>query len=574
MHIRLNRRSREQGSSLLTVVVIGAVICITTSSMMVMSTNSITNAYGRVSWEKAFYCAENAMVWAAQSSFDNSVAPGTTNFYSTAAGTLPIGSIISKTNGDTTFMGACVTVAQPSSSASNVCIITASACVNNKVRTLQSTITLRPVSLVFDYEYFLNNWGWWWGSTITGNGAQRANWDFDFRDGPTVNGSIYAADQVDENEIPIQDYATAPFGGTAGADVTNLVHQGAPRVTMPNLLNFSNYVATAMADTSSNGIWVGTNQVVAGVLSNAYTPNPGGNAGNFTPQSGLYVVGSPTTPVVVKGTVVIPGDLVIQGTVTGQGTLYVGGNLYIAGNITYANGPNFNTPPETEAPAVRDAWVAASMTNDLIAYAVRGAILAGDVTDPDWINYCYYYPGSGLASVGDESHLGQDGIANTPDDNIPFLHADGTMSTWFDADGDGMVNSNYNYNTDIDMTAARASAIVGYPTANGEPVPYDQVASDNMGTLEGIFYTDHGAAMRMDQNNAVFHGVIVSRNEQIVFQSYLDLVYDSRVNSRYNNNPNNFINLGLPWGEPIKVSTFAELAPNATGLVSPISARN
>jgi hypothetical protein len=272
--------------------------------------------------------------------------------------------------------------------------------------------------------------------------------------------------------------------------------------------------------------------------------------------------------------VVIPGDLVIQGTVTGQGTLYVGGNLYIAGNITYANGPNFNTPPETEAPAVRDAWVAASMTNDLIAYAVRGAILAGDVTDPDWINYCYYYPGSGLASVGDESHLGQDGIANTPDDNIPFLHADGTMSTWFDADGDGMVNSNYNYNTDIDMTAARASAIVGYPTANGEPVPYDQVASDNMGTLEGIFYTDHGAAMRMDQNNAVFHGVIVSRNEQIVFQSYLDLVYDSRVNSRYNNNPNNFINLGLPWGEPIKVSTFAELAPNATGLVSPISARN
>jgi hypothetical protein len=264
--------------------------------------------------------------------------------------------------------------------------------------------------------------------------------------------------------------------------------------------------------------------------------------------------------------VVIPGDLVIQGTVTGQGTLYVGGNLYIAGNITYAHGPNFSTPPETQEPSVRDAWVAANTTNDLIAYAVRGAILAGDVTNPDWINYCYDYPGSGLQFVGSEATLGADGIAGTPDDDIPFLHANGTWSTWYDADGDGTTNSNYSYNNDINMTSARASHIVGYPTVNGAPVAYSQVASDNMGTLQGIFYTDHAAAMRMDQTYAVFNGVIVSRNEQIVFQSYLDLVYDSRVNSRYHNDPNQFINLGLPWGEAVAVNSFAEVTPNATGL--------
>jgi hypothetical protein len=63
--------------------------------------------------------------------------------------------------------------------------------------------------------------------------------------------------------------------------------------TMPNLLNFSNYIATAMANTMSNGLWIGSNQIVAGALSNAYTPNPGGNAGNVTPQTGLYVVGTP-----------------------------------------------------------------------------------------------------------------------------------------------------------------------------------------------------------------------------------------------------------------------------------------
>jgi hypothetical protein len=550
----------------MTVVIVGAIICISASSMLVLSLNSVTNAGGRTDWDKAFFISENAMVWAAQAAFDSMPPVGSSNYYSTANGTLPVGEVISTNSPDLSFAGAWVEITQPGSASSNVFIITSSAQVNAKVRTIQAQISVRPVSQVFDYEYFLNNWGWWWGSTITGNGAQRANWDFDFRDGPTVNGSIYAADQVDEDEVPIQNYATAPFGGLAGANPTNYVHQGAPRVTMPNLLNFTNYIATAMANTSSNGLWIGTNEIVAGALSNQYTPNPGGNGGNVSPQTGLYVVGTASQPITVKGTVVIPGDLVIQGVVTGQGTLYVGGNLYIASNITYANSPNFGTAPETESASVRDAWVAQSATNDLVAYAVRGSILAGDVTNPDWIDYCYDYPGSGLQYVGDESHLGQDGIANTPDDNTPFLHANGTMSTWYDADGDGIMEGNYNYNTDINMTAARASYIKNYPTANGSPVAYSQVATDNMGTLQGIFYTDHAAAMRMDQDNAIFNGVIVSRNEQIVFQVNLDLIYDSRVNSRYDNNPNQFINLGLPWGKPILVNSFTELAPNGAGL--------
>ena len=566
MHIPPIKRRLQHGSTLLTVVVIGVVICVSISSMLVLSSQSVNSAYSRVDWNKAFYNAENAAVWMAQTAFDQTPPPGSSNYYSTALGTLPLGEIISPARTDPNFSGAWVQIVQPSTSMTNVVVITASARVNAAIRTIQAQITLRPASQVFDYEYFLNNWGWWWGSTITGNGGQRANWDFDFRDGPTVNGCIYAADQVDENEVPIQNYATAPFSGQAGSDVTDLVHQGAPRVAMPNLLNFSNYIAVAMTNTSSNGLWMGTNQLVAGALTNQYTPNPGGNAGNLTPQTGLFVAGTPANPVTVKGTVVIPGDLVIQGTVTGQGTVYVGGNLYIASNITYANGPDFTKLPETQASSTRDGWVAQSMTNDLVAYAVRGSILAGDVTNPDWINYCYNYPGSGLANVGDESHLGVDGIASTPDDNIPFLHADGSMSTWYDADGDGIMESNYNYATDINMTSARASYIVGYPSVGTNPVPYSQVATDNMGTLQGIFYTDHAAAMRLAQSTAVFNGVIISRNEQIVFQNYLNLIYDSRVHSRYNNNSGQFVNLGLPWGKPLRVDSFTELPPNGAGL--------
>jgi hypothetical protein len=560
------KQSRQEASALLIVVAVGALVCLIASATLVLSSYSLNSAYGRVNWDRAYYAAENAAVWAAQSAFDNLPVPGSSNYYSTALGTLPLAQISSAAATDTTFGGAWVQVVQSIGSPNNVLQITSSACYKNKVRTLQATVTIRPASQVFDYEYFLNNWGWWWGNTITGNGGQRANWDFDFRDGPTVNGAIYAADQVEENEVPVQNYATPPFAGLAATEETNLVHQGSPRVTMPNLLNFTNYTAAAMTNTALNGLWVGTNQIVAGVLTNYYTPNPGGNAGNMTPQTGLYVAGTPSLPITIKGTVVIQGDLVIQGTLTGQGTLYVGGNLYVANNLTYANGPNFTTPPETQTTATRDAWVTASMTNDLVAFAVRGSILAGDVTDPDWVNWCFNYPGSGLAVVGDESHLGADGIAGTPDDNIPYLQANGVMGTWYDADGDGLVNTDYNYNNDINMTATRASYILNYPKVLGIPLPYSSVASDNMGTLQGIFYTDHAAAMRLAQNDAVFNGVIVSRNEQIIFQSTLDFIYDSRVNSRYHNNPNQYINLGLPWGQPIQVNSYAELAPIVAGL--------
>ncbi|MCL6624520.1 MAG: hypothetical protein K6T17_07900, partial [Fimbriimonadales bacterium] len=52
-------------------------------------------------------------------------------------------------------------------------------------------------SQVFDYTYFVNNYGWWYGfspSMAIINGDMRANGNFHFSGGtPTVNGSVYAA---------------------------------------------------------------------------------------------------------------------------------------------------------------------------------------------------------------------------------------------------------------------------------------------------------------------------------------------------------------------------------------------
>ena len=541
-------------------LVIGTIMVFVLASCLSLSSAALRSAHGRADWNQAFYDAENALVWASQNVADSPPVAGSSNYYSTASGNLALPYMVSALSAQSSgansgFRNAWVKVVQATGSLPNVYNITASARVSDKVRTVQAQIVAYPVSLVFDYEYFLNNWGWWWGSAITGNGAQRANWDFDFKDGPQVNGSIYAADQIEENEVPFNEFTqSAPFGGVAGSDPMDLVHPGAPRVTMPNLLDFSNYVATAMKDTKTNGLWVGTNQIVFGVQ-------------NDSTRSGLYVVGTADQPITVQGTVVIPGDLVLAGKVGGHGTLYVGGNLYVAGDLTYVNGPDFSSPPEVMAPNQRDAWVTQNASKDLVAYAVRGSILGGDVTDPDWINWCFNFSGSGLANVGDESHLGADGIAGTPDDNTPFLHPDGTSNTWFDADGDGKVGHNYDYAADINMTSDRANKILGYPLdKDGNPLAFSAVSTDNMGSIDGVLYTDHAVAMRLAKSTSVWHGTIVSRNEQIIFQNTLGFNYDSRIHSRYHNNPNQFINLGLPYGKSLSVRRFAELAPDRSGL--------
>ena len=546
----------DSGSTLATVLVIGGVSSITVASMLALSGASLRNAHSRADWNAAFFHAENALEWAAQGIADNNASPES-NYCATADSSLSLAYMASaRSDSSSGFKNAWVKVVRTNNALLDTYLVTASAKVNGKVRTIQAVARKNPPSQIFDYEYFLNNWGWWWGNTITGNGGNRANWDFDFRYNPVVNGVILANGNITQNGVPVNPLAgSAPFSGLAGSDPVGMVHAGVPRVQMPNLKDFSYYESKALANTSINGLWVDGTQVVFGVHTNSSQP-------------GLNLIGTDSQPIVISNTVVIPGDVIIQGKITGHGTLYVGGNLYVAGDLTYKNGPNWSSAPETMSTTNRDQWVSNNQSKDLIAFAVRGSILAGDVNSPEWKSYCFDPAGYGLAHVGDESHLGADGIAGTPDDNIPYLHSDGTSSTSYDADGNGVINAAYNYDTDITMTDNRAAQIQGYPMAgnSGNPKNYNTLASNNMNKLDAIFYTNHAAAMRLANNNAVFHGVIISRDEAIIFNSTCEFDYDSRVHSRYNKDPNRYVDLDLPVAAPLSLSNFTEVAPDSSNL--------
>ena len=79
MNINSVNRRQKEGSVLLTVVVIGGIMCVVIASVLSMSSNSIQNTYGRVAWNKSFFTSENAMVWAAQQILNAPPGPGTTS---------------------------------------------------------------------------------------------------------------------------------------------------------------------------------------------------------------------------------------------------------------------------------------------------------------------------------------------------------------------------------------------------------------------------------------------------------------------------------------------------------------
>jgi len=546
------------GSALAITIVLGAILAISAASLLQVSTFRLRSVYLRSQWTEAYYHSENVLNWGAQKIADADQGGTNAAFlgqYSVSGGSIDLPYLTSLTgNSNSLFRNAWLTIDNHPNGISGYYQVTASSKVGDKVRTLQMTIQKNPPSQVFDYEYFLNNWGWWWGNTITGNGDNRANWDFDFRDNPTVNGSLVANGEIQSNGNPIDPLTgTPPFHGTAGADPTLYVHSGAPRLAMPNLLDL-NYYKTK-AENAHGKLYVGTNLVV-----DAYHDN--------TNKSGLYLVGTSNAPINVVGPVLIPGDVVLKGVITGVGTLYVGKNLYLAGDVTYKNGPDSSTAPSGMTATNRDAWVKSAIDNhkDLVAFAVRESIFGGNPNSEDWKGNCFDTASYGLKNVGEESHLGKDGIAHTPDDNTPYLDTDNNGvpdSAWYDADGDGVIDGAYNYANDIQFSDARAAAIAYYPTNDdGSCQSFDGVASNNMNTINGVYYCNHAIAMRLANSNARFFGSLICRNEAIVFNSSLRFTYDSRIHSRYSDDPNRFIDLGLPIANRIMVRHIEELTPH------------
>ena len=455
---------------------------------------------------KALFLAEAGIERALAQIRDTGAMPGGNNIINFSLGNANTGlsndATLDAINITVTFIG----------QVANMFDVRSSATVGDETRTIRTNILYNPPAPTFDYGYFLNNWGWFFGAGITVNGNVRSNGRVDFQGNPTIEGEVWAG-----QDIGGQDDVSGMAGTFEGGEYI-YQHPNSPSVEMPNLQDLTYYSSLAVENDSSviiNGVTV---------IDNVYGDD-GGESGN------MVLIGTADNPVEVSGPVVITGDVVIRGVVTGQGTIYAGRNVYVAGEIEYDNAPT--TPrPASSSPEDIHTWVTANETRDVVGLAASENIIMGNYEDGSlwpWLTSNY------LFNMGSED-VGADGIPDTGDageDDGEFQPATE------DLDGDGVFDDDYTW-TDI-QTGADITTFTNVPLGT---TTFGDISTNNITSLEGVFYTNH--ALSGWGSSLVINGGIVSKDEAIAAFNSITINYDERINSVYKIDPNWLIDLQLP----------------------------
>ncbi len=440
-------------------------------------------------------------------------------------------------------------------------------------QSIRTTIRVeQEPSEIFNYAYFVNNWGWFYGDTIECNGSLRSNGQFDaggyapLITGQTaydglawVGGNANLQGYQDSNGDGLQDGLDGGvFSGWDVVGAQNVRGEGGKsknqhdfqdQVTMPNLTDLSVYEKSAKAQ--------GSSIKVDGVeISDAVLGDESGE------QQNLYLVGTAAKPIVITGTVVVRGNVVISGVVKGQGSIYAGGNVYIPNNLSYAN-PPASARPASQTKAVQEAWITANKDKDMLGLFARENIVLGDLTKSDWRYYVDWWldndDNKSEEDAGEDgipnTRDGRDGIASTADDDL--LDGDGEATTekytlkdqllgiippgksiddpipgtGEDIDGDGVQDGRIGL-SELDLPSALTSANWGGNLPAGGVAQYSDIASLAMTKVEAVMYTNHALAwVTLPWTSPVeINGAIIARNESIIYGApKISMNYDCRL---------------------------------------------
>jgi len=426
-------------------------------------------------------------------------------------------------------------------------------------------------SSVFDYAYFINNWGWFYGNTINAHGNVRSNGQFDVANyTPLVAGqALYdsvnwdgtTASLVgyqDDNEDGLMDgndggvwsawdiLRASGLQGNGGKAPNQ--HEFSESVPMPNLTDLSGYEEAAIANNTT--LSIGGVQV-----SDAVFGDDAGETGN------LYLEGTLADPIELNGSIVAQGDVIIKGYVTGQGAIYSGGNIYCPESVMYVNGPG-NPLPEGLTQAESEAWLADNWGDDFLGLFAKESIVAGDFTDNTWRYYVGHWMANSLnKSIEDagedgipNTYAGLDGIVGTADDDV--LEGDGIFTieyytqqdlelglipegssvddpipgTGEDIDGDGVFDDGITL-SDLDLPGSLNQGTWGGNMPVAGFGDYSDISSLYANQLDAVLYTNHTFCQTvLGSDPMVINGALVSRNEDVVYGTpAFDINYDIRL---------------------------------------------
>lgn len=438
-------------------------------------------------------------------------------------------------------------------------------------------------SKVFDYAYFVNNYGWFEGSTITANGAVRANGDMSLSQSPKVNGDVYGA-RNDELGVPgdikngtgtmdnKNTYRSTQYGTSnrarplqksaddggynapdtvTQADLTARLHGNLSEgLDMPWISELNSYIeyGKELKSTLSQGDTYYINNANSGDPNYGYYQGtgPSGNP-NLPDNHALVLEGTQNNPIKLNGPVVVSNDVVIKGYVTGQGTIYSSRNIHIVGNIQYLNPPNW---ANKEAASNNG-----NSTKDLLCLSAKGNIVMGDCTSSSWLDTTLkkvltqqpYVQPYGCAQADDGTWI--DGDIGYPTAGKTVFEGNYTA-----ADGGNKVAQQAVYRQERDRWGRLQNVLdhYEYKSATGRRY-YDSVVAPNeissrastITQIDAVLYNNHGIFGKLGQ--CTINGSLVCRNEGMIFSGKLYLNWDYRL---YSGSPENVMNqlVGMPLG--------------------------
>jgi hypothetical protein len=387
---------------------------------------------------------------------------------------------------------------------------------NGTTRKIQETVFYKHNrSSVFDYAYFINNFGWFDGVNVVINGNIRANGAMSLGAASFVlNGMSYARLLNNVSSPFTTDsyaaYAARPWSDffrpsynvdTNPANPASIWEYGynpalvgisnrAAYLDMPYIgnLNDYKYYAEVKDGSVSTGSTVLINEVFSGT-------GPSG-VSNAADKGCIVLIGTAANPLVIDGPVVVDRDVIIKGYYTGQGTIYAGRNIHIIGDLIATNPPQWRHPDSVTN--FNNTTLSNNLQKAFIGLCAKGSIILGD------------YRASGfLSGVGKYLHP-------------PFTAAYAVSSTDADigyvtstANGTNYFNGNY--------TNTYGSKCGAIPTNNVARKYYESSLSDtNFGLysptsrvrrIDAVMYNNHLTAGLL--TSAIINGGIICRDEAL-----------------------------------------------------------
>jgi hypothetical protein len=379
---------------------------------------------------------------------------------------------------------------------------------------------------VFDYAYFINNFGWFYGVDCVVNGDIRSNYDVELKSRDLVlNGHSYAVG-VNDLRKPYQTWSWNTYKNNSRSEYFRPIyhvdlnkhnddsifewgfddsgrHNYVSELEMPYIGELSDYKYYAQEQDSS--IVIGGVTVVDNVYDGV---GPSGVDG-AADQGCLYLYGTKEDPIEINGPVVVDGDVIISGYFTGQGTIYAKRNIHIINSVVAVDPHQWEQPDTGDN--FYDQTLPENLEKDFMGLVARGSVVIGDPEKIDAYKTYFKPPFTSPYEV------------SATDEDIGYVTSKKDGKNYFDGDYTAVSGDRCSSGDPSQPINRKFYEPSVSPSFMDSCNPATQV-----GQIDAFIYNNHLTVGQLTANSMI-NGGVICRDEALIPGGRVYMNWDPRV---------------------------------------------